>query len=141
MQYVRALVNDQWREVPVKVAPPAEPDPHAPEPPKLVRTLVRCEEVGKWCVNNAEFGVDVSPGLVLGFNRAEDAEFFLLSEKKRASRVQVSKGDIVTFWNDEDAQHFIDIGQAEKVGRRVAERELAAKAPTTVVAMRSARQA
>ena len=41
MQYVRALVDDQWREVPIKIAPPAEPDPLAPEPPKLVRTWSR----------------------------------------------------------------------------------------------------
>jgi hypothetical protein len=146
MQYVRALVEDQWREVPITIARPAEPDPLAPEPPKLVRTVVMALEDGLWKVNSNEYGVTVFPGLVVSFNDVHDANFFLASPA-RAQRLQVTPGQIVQFHDEADAEHFIALGQAERVHRRDAQKALAAQteqsagAPEKIVAMRAARQA
>jgi hypothetical protein len=138
MQYVRSLSEGDWLEVPINVERPAEPDPHAPEPPKLVRTVVMALENGRWKVNDSENGVDVFPGLVVSFNQLIDANF-LLGFESRASRVHVVPGQIVVFHNDEDADHFISLGQAERVNRKEAQKILAAETeqpvPTKVVAM------
>jgi hypothetical protein len=146
MHYVRALVDDQWREVPIHIERPVEPDPLAPEPPKLVRTVVMALEDGVWRVNSNEYGVVVFPGLVVSFNDVDDANFFLASPA-RAQRLQVTPGQIVQFHDERDAEHFIALGQAERVHRREAQRALAeqpaAGAPEKVVTItkRAARQA
>jgi hypothetical protein len=113
MMYVRVLVEDQWREVPVRIERPPEPDPQAPEPSKLARTLIMAREVGRWKVNDPERGVEVFPGLVVSFNHVSDADFLLGFGNNRASRVHVMPGDIVTFHNDADARYFIEQGFAE----------------------------
>jgi hypothetical protein len=133
MMYVRSLVEDQWSQVPVRIERPAEPDPQAPEPPKLVRTLLKALEKGRWKVNEPHAGVDVFPGLVVSFNDIRDVEFFLLSPHKRASRVCVTAGDIVVFHNPADAEHFIALGQAELISEEEA-KQLAEKAATQVKA-------
>src|ERR1700681_4705597 len=100
MMQVRALCEAEWSEVPIHIERPAEPDPHAPEPPKLVRTLVMALENGVWKVNNSELGVYVYPHLVVSFNDVRDAAF-LLAYENRASRVHVVPGQVVLFYNDE----------------------------------------
>ena len=140
MYYVRALTEADWVEVPIKIARPAEHDPHAPELPKLVRTLVMALEDGCWKINDPHEGVNVSPGLVVSFNDSNDAAFFL-GQPDLASRVHVEPGQVVAFLNDEDAEHFIAIGVAERATRQDGRKALAAKdpsrAPTRVVAMRA----
>jgi hypothetical protein len=144
MQHVRALVEADWLEVPIKIERPTEPDPHAPEPPKLVRTVVEVRENGVWKLNHPHFGVVVHPGLVVSFDDINDANFFLASPT-RAVRLHVSPGQVVLFESDEDAQHFIAIGQAEKVSRREGQRAVDAKAssptPKVVDLNLAARQA
>jgi hypothetical protein len=124
MKYVRALADGAWLEVPIPIVRPidTEVDPHAPPPPKLVRTLVKACEQGLWSVNAD--GVPVSPGLVVGFREAQDAAWFL-NQPHRADRVVVSAGEIVTFHEEADAQHFIEQGLAERVNRQEAKALLA----------------
>jgi len=132
MKYVRALADGQWVEVPIPIYRPADAqvDPHAPEPPKLVRTLVMARENGRWKVNHPHEGVDVFPGLVVSFVDINDAEFFLnFPQRVRASRVVVEAGQIVVFHEDADAQHFITQGLAERVSKSEAKALLAASAP------------
>ena len=133
MKYVRALADGAWLEVPIPIYRPADAqvDPHAPEPPKLVRTLVMAREVGRWKVNRPDEGVEVFPGLVVSFNDINDAQFFLGFVPQRASRLNVVAGQIVTFHNDEDAQHFIAQGLAERVSKSEAKAQLAESAPKT----------
>ena len=93
---------------------PTEPDPHAPPLPPPVRTLVRSREQNIWCVNNE--GLPVDYGLVVSFREAQDARWFL-DQPQRASRVDVVAGEIVTFHEDADAEHFIEQGLAERVNK------------------------
>ena len=120
--YVRALADGAWLEVPIPIVRPEgiEVDPHAPPPPKLVRS----REQGLWSVNTE--GVPVSPGLVVSFREERDATWFL-NQPHRAERVDVVTGQIVTFHNDEE--HFIEQGQAERVSRSEAKAQLAESAP------------
>jgi hypothetical protein len=127
MQYVRALCEADWLEVPINIERPAEPDPHAPELPKFARTLVMALEHGVWKVNNSELGVYVYPHLVLGFNDVVDANF-LLAYENRASRVHVVPGQVVLFHNDEDALHFVALGQAERISEEEAKQLAESKA-------------
>ena len=133
MMYVRALADGQWVEVPIPIYRPegTEVDKHAPEPPKLVRTLVKALVQGRWKVNDPHEGVEVFPGLVVSFNDIGDAQFFLGWSPPRASRVDVVTGQIVLFHNDEDAEHFIAQGLAERVSRSEAKAQLAESAPKT----------
>ena len=80
-----------------------------------------------WKLNHPHFGVAVYPGLVVSFDNVNDANFFLASPA-RAVRLQVTKGQIVQFHDEADAEHFIGIGQAERVSRREAQKALAAVA-------------
>jgi hypothetical protein len=140
MQHVRALVDADWLEIPIKIERPADADPHAPEPPKLVRTLVEVRENGVWKLNHPHYGVVVHPGLVVSFDDVNDANHFLASPD-RAVRLHVSPGQVVQFHDEADADHFIALGQAERVNRKEAQKALAqtehptAGAPKKVVAM------
>ena len=85
MMYVRALADGAWLDVPIYIERAPEPDPHAPPPPKLVRTLVRSLEKGTWSVQNV--GVPVDVGLVVSFREAQDASrFFERTPPRRACR-------------------------------------------------------
>ena len=123
--YVKALADGAWLDVPIHIERATEPDPHAPPPPKLVRTLVKALEQGLWSVNTV--GVPVFPGLVVSFREERDATWFL-NQSLRASRVEVKAGEIVVFHNDEDAQHFIEQGLAERVSKSEAKAQLAESA-------------
>ena len=124
--YVKVLADGAWLDVPIHIERAPEPDPHAPPPPKLVRTLVRSLEKGTWSIQNV--GVPVDVGLVVSFREAQDASWFL-NQPHRAERVDVVTGQIVVFHNDEDAQHFIDQGLAERVSKSEAKAQLAESAP------------
>ena len=124
--YVKALADGAWLEVPIPIVRATEPDPHAPPPPKLVRTLVKALEQGLWSVNTE--GVPVFPGLVVSFREERDAAWFL-NQPHRAERVDVMTGQIVVFHNDEDAQHFITQGLAERVSKSEAQAQIAESAP------------
>jgi hypothetical protein len=87
------------------------------------------------------YGAAVFPGLVVSFDDINDANFFLASPS-RAVRLHVSPGQIVQFYAEEDAEHFVSLGQAEEVHWKAAQRELAAKAasaePAKVVGLKRA---
>ena len=140
MKYVKALTDGAWLDVPIHIERATEPDPHAPPPPKLVRTLVKALEQGMWSVNTE--GVPVFPGLVVSFREAQDATWFL-NQPHRAERVDVVTGQIIVFHNDEDANHFITQGLAERVNRKEAQAELAAAAskPDNVLQIETPAQA
>jgi hypothetical protein len=123
--YVRATADGTWLDVPIHIERATEPDPHAPPPPKLVRTLVKAVEQGLWSVNTV--GVPVFPGLVVSFREEQAARWFL-NQPHRAERVDVVTGQIVVFHNDEDAQHFVEQGLAERVSKSEAKAQLAESA-------------
>jgi hypothetical protein len=137
IHYVRALVEADWHEIPVPVARPVDPDPHAPEPPKLVRTVVLALEDGLWGVNGVP--VNVFPALAVSFNSSADANHFF-GYADRACRLHVVPGQLVQFYDERDADHFVAIGQAERIHHKAARRELAAKAeqPANVVGLKRA---
>ena len=95
MIFVKALEENIWR-TPLK-------------------QLVRCRVDAKWCVDGVS--VDVEPGLVVGFSKDEDADYFLTihgrKEEPRCELVYVLPDDIVAFNDPKDAQHFIDRGKAK----------------------------
>ena len=80
-----------------------------------------------WCVNG--IGTIVFPGLVVGF-LDENAAMFFLDTGNRAARPYVEVGTLLAFHEDRDAQHFIELGVAEKVTKEEAERDPKA-APVT----------
>jgi hypothetical protein len=101
--YVRALAGDVWRSAPLH-SPVAEV--------VLEKMLVKSLEDGVWSVNRQ--AVLVSPGLVVSFREAQDARFFL-EQPHRAAPVIVEAGELVAFWEDADALHFVSQGLAERV--------------------------
>lgn len=105
MRYVRALASGLWR--------------HAPFSPKREweRTLVMALEEGTWGVNRHP--VNVFPGLVVGFDEPDDAEFFL--RLQRGDIPAPNPGTFVIFDNDNDAQFFVTQRLAEFVTREEVE--------------------
>ena len=93
--------------------------PHVPTGPdgEYKRTLAVAGVRGRWCVNGV--GVDVWPGLVLGFEDATSAQFFKASEKAWLPIVEV--GSILAFHADSDALYFVNQGQAEIVSQQEAQ--------------------
>jgi hypothetical protein len=102
MMYVKALAADTWHTAPQQ--PIAEV--------VLEKTLVKSLESGVWSVNNQ--AVLVFPGLVVSFVSKLNANFFL-EQPSRAERVVVEAGEIVAFYEDADALHFVAQGLAEPV--------------------------
>lgn len=79
--------------------------------PRARRFLVRACVEGKW------MGIEVEPGLVVGFEREDDAAYFLNAhnprkEAPRAVQVVVQKGEVVAFWTAADASYFVRKGLA-----------------------------
>ena len=105
--FVRALADGVW-----DVANDAY-NPNVIQYPRyLVRALVNDVT---WNVNRAP--VEVEAGLVLGFQRQEDAEYFLnghhpRKEHPRAEMVHVAKDMIVCFYAERDAQWAMASGKA-----------------------------
>ncbi len=97
MLIVRALEAGFWPHV------PAGPDG------EYKRTLAVAGVSARWCVNGK--GVDVFPGLVLGFEEASAAQFFKASEKAWLPIVEV--GSILAFHDNSDAMYFVKQGMAE----------------------------
>ncbi len=93
--------------------------PHVPTGPngEYKRTLAVAGVSARWCVNGK--GVDVFPGLVLGFEEASAAQFFKASEKAWLPIVEV--GSILAFHDDTDALYFVNQGQAELVSQQEAQ--------------------
>ena len=116
MIVVRSKVTDLWRGV-----------PHGISGDGRERILVQSREQGIWCVNG--IGTIVFPGLVVGF-LDENAAMFFLDTGNRAARPYVEVGTLLAFHEDRDAQHFIELGVAEKVTKEEAERDPKA-APVT----------
>jgi hypothetical protein len=113
MQFVRVLESGVWRTAPI--GPNADSE----------KTLVQARVVGLWNVNHKP--VDVVPGLILSFLEPEDAQFFKTSDV--GSMPFVEAGEIVAFDNDEDAMHYVNQGQAERLSEQEAQPMLdAAKA-------------
>lgn len=70
----------------------------------------------RWCIDTV--GVPVLPGVVYSFSSDEDADYFLTIHEKerggepRAVPLEVAKGQIVTFWSQDDAHYFVEAGKA-----------------------------
>ena len=111
--YVKALADGAWLEVPIHIERATEPDPHAPPPPKLVRTLVQGARAGT--VVGEHGGRAGLPGTRRLASVRSRTRAWFLNQPHRAERVDVVAGQIVVFHNDEDAQHFIEQGLAERV--------------------------
>lgn len=91
----------------------------------LVRSLVKA----LWAVNQQ--GVVVEPGLVLGFNRQEDAVYLLEAhvprepadmlkkpEEPKADQVYVEVGSIVCFHDARDAAYFVEKGRGDPMSEQ-----------------------
>lgn len=114
MQYyfVRAKDDGVW-EMAADHASQSNPNPRPPR--HLVRVLV---EEGVWNVDNK--GVEVERGLVVGYQRLEDAEYMLTGhhprkEAPRAEKVIVQAGMIVCFYDEKDAHWAVRSGKADSM--------------------------
>lgn len=103
MLVVKARTSDAWNAVPKQ-----------PIGKRVVeKTLVKALEHGVWAVDHDP--VEVFPGLVVSFIEAAQARFFL-DRPQRAERLMVDAGELVAFYEDDDALHFVEQGHAEQVG-------------------------
>ena len=96
MLYVKAVAAGVWRHAPFN--PPRDWE----------RTLVVANEAGKWCVNRLP--VDVFPGVIVGFDEPDEANFFLASGRGLVATPDPAQGHTYAFENDHDAHYFVRQG-------------------------------
>lgn len=107
--FVQALATEVWDEI-----RETKPDFANPRP---VRTMVRALVEAKWSIDRV--GTDVEPGLVVAFERKDDADYFLTAhgrkEEPRADLVYVTEGSVVAFSNASDAEYWVRKGRARSL--------------------------
>jgi hypothetical protein len=116
MKYVTPLASGLWR--------------HAPFHPsrEWERLLVLALEHGTWGVNRA--AVKVFPGMIVAFDEAIDAEFFLRSERGLAPIVtDPNAGQVFAFADDEIARYFVSQGLAEHSNQQAFDAFIAGQQP------------